>query len=58
MTRKPEWTLEVGNEVLVKIPSKQSKLKEWEGPYRIMSKVSSNDYEVETPSKRKEVYQH
>ena len=52
-----ECTLEVRDDVLVKIPSKQRKLKlEWEGPYRITRKVSSVDYEVETPGKRKEVY--
>ena len=47
--------MEVGDEVLVKIPPKQSNLKlEWEGPYRIMSKVSSVHYAVETPGRKKE----
>ena len=42
--------VEVGDEVLIKIPIEQSKLKlEWEGSYRITNKVSS----VETPGKKK-----
>ena len=50
-----ERKLEVGDQVLVLIPAKRSKLKlEREGPYKITNKVSLVDYEVETPDKKKE----
>ena len=48
--KSKERMLEVGDEVLVLIPSKHSKLKlEWEGPY----KITSVDYEIETLEERK-----
>ena len=47
--------LEVVDEMLVLIPSKRSKLKlEWEGPYKITNKITSVDYEIETPGRKKE----
>ena len=45
---------EVGDKVLVLVPTKHSKLQlEWAGPYRITKQVTSVDYEVETPGRRK-----
>ena len=53
--KSKERMLEVGDEVLVLIPSKRSKLKlEWEGPYKITNKITSVDYEIETPGRKKE----
>ena len=47
--------MEEGDQVLVLIPSKKSKLKlEWEGPYTISRKVTPVNYEIVTPGKRKE----
>ena len=43
-----EQLLEVGDEVLVLLPTKQNKLKlQWSGPYKITRKVTPVDYEVE-----------
>lgn len=47
--------LEIGDKVLVLIPSRKSKLKlERMGPYVVTKKVSPVDYEVEMPGRRKE----
>ena len=51
--KSKERMLDVGD-VLVLIPSKRSKLKlEWEGPYKITNKITSVDYEIETPGRKK-----
>ena len=44
--------LEVGDKVLVFVPTKHSKL-EWAGPYKITKQVTPVDFEVEMPGRRK-----
>ena len=47
--------LEVGDKVLVLVPSRQNKLQlQWEGPYQVTRRVTSVDYEVEKPGRRQE----
>ena len=46
--------LEVGDKVLVLVPTKRSKLQlEWAGPYNITKEVTQVDHEVETLGRRK-----
>ena len=46
---------EVGDQVLVLLPSTANRLKlQWAGPYRIIRKMGTVDYEVETPGRRRE----
>ncbi|CAH1242223.1 GIN1 [Branchiostoma lanceolatum] len=43
-----------GDQVLVLLPSSKVKLEaEWQGPYTVVRRVGSVDYELETPEKRK-----
>ena len=47
--------LEVGDEVLVLIPTKQNKLQlQWSGPYQITRRVTTVDYEVKRTGRRQE----
>jgi len=46
---------EVGDQVLVLLPSTVNRLKlQWTGPYKIIRKVGTVDYEVGTPGQRRE----
>ena len=43
-------SLEVGDEVLVLLPTKQNKLQlQWSGPYQVTRRVTTIDYEVKRP---------
>lgn len=45
-------SLEVGDDVLVLLPMQHNRLKlEWVGPYRVTRRVTSVDYEVESPGR-------
>ena len=47
--------LEVGDEVLVLLPTNQNKLQlQWSGPYQITRRVTTVDYEVKRPGRRQE----
>ena len=51
---KPQ-DLKVGDEVPILEPARRSKLQlEWNGPYKVMRRVSEVDYEVQTPGRRRE----
>lgn len=51
---KPQ-DLKVGDEVPILEPARRSKLQlEWNGPYKVMGRVSEVDYEVQTPGRRRE----
>ena len=46
-------SLQIGDEVLVLLPAKRSKLQlEWSGPYKITREITPVDFEVNTPGKR------
>ena len=46
--------LEVGDEVLVLLPMKQNKLQlQWSGPYQVTRRVTTVDYEVKRPGRRR-----
>lgn len=51
---KPQ-DLKVGDEVPILEPARRSKLQlKWNGPYKVMRRVSEVDYEVQTPGRRRE----
>ena len=51
---KKERTFEVGDEVLVFLPTENNMFKaRFEGPFKITEKLSKLDYRIETPSRRK-----
>ena len=50
-----QCSFEVGDQVLVLLPSGTNKLKlQWTGPYKIIRKVGTVNYEIETPGRRQE----
>ena len=50
-----QCSFEVRDQVLVLLPSGANKLKlQWTGPYKIISKVGTVNYEIETPGRRRE----
>ena len=52
---KKSQDLKVGDEVPILEPARRSKLQpEWNGPYKVMRRVSEVDYEVQTPGRRRE----
>ena len=51
-----EKTFSVGEEVLVRKPALKSKMGDsWDGPYKILEKISPLNYKVETPGRRSKI---
>ena len=51
-----EKVFEVGEEVLVRRPGLQRKMGDsWDGPYKILAKLSNLNYKVETPGRKSKV---
>ena len=49
------WSFEVGDQVLVLLPTATNRLKlRWTGPYKVIRRVSPVDYEVEMPGRKHE----
>lgn len=52
---KKSQDLKVGDEVPILEPARRSKLQlEWNGPYKVMRRVSEVDYEVQTPGQERQ----